>query len=79
MFERYQASEASIRKATDARDYRSATSLYAGAFFDILDEFFEKVFVNAEDRNVRKNRYALLGAIKELYTEKIADLSKIRL
>lgn len=78
VFKHYEASHESIRQATQARDYRTATDLYAKAFFDILDEFFDKVFVNAEDLNVRRNRLTLLRAIKELYTEKIADLSKIR-
>ncbi len=79
VFRHYEASHQAIRQAVDARDYRVATDLYAGAFFDILDEFFEKVFVNAEDLSVKRNRLALLRAVKELYTEKIADLSKIRL
>ncbi len=79
VFRHYERSHHSIREAADASDYRLATSLYAEAFFDILGEFFEKVFVNAEDLNVRKNRLSLLQSIKELYTDKIADLSKIHL
>ena len=79
VFRHYEASHQAIRQAVETRDYRVATDLYARAFFDILDEFFEKVFVNAEDLNVKRNRLALLRAVKELYTEKIADLSKIRL
>jgi glycyl-tRNA synthetase beta chain len=78
VFRHYEASHRAIRQATDASDYGLATSLYAEAFFDILGEFFEKVFVNAEDLNVRRNRLSLLQSIKELYTDKIADLSKIR-
>jgi len=77
VFERYERSHVSIRDAVRARDFKRATSLYADAFFDILGEFFEKVFVNAEDLKVRKNRLALLLAIKDLYTKEIADLSKI--
>jgi glycyl-tRNA synthetase beta chain len=52
--------------------------LYAEAFFDILNQFFDKVFINADDLNVRKNRLSLLRAIKELYTSDIADLSRIQ-
>ncbi len=79
VFKHYEASHQAIRQAAQAREYRVATDLYAKAFFDILDEFFEKVFVNAEDPKVRRNRLALLRAVKNLYTDKIADLSKIRL
>ncbi|HLD50418.1 MAG TPA: glycine--tRNA ligase subunit beta, partial [bacterium] len=79
VFRHYEASHQAIRRAVETRDYRVATDLYASAFFDILDEFFEKVFVNAEDLNVKRNRLALLRAVKELYTDKLADLSKIRL
>ncbi len=79
VFKSYQESQLEIQNAAGERDFKRATSLYAGAFFDILEQFFEKVFVNAEDLSVRKNRFALLRAIKKLYTDKIADLSKIHL
>ncbi len=78
VFKHYEASRDSIREAIRRRDFRRATSLYAGAFFDILGEFFEKVFVNAEDLDVRRNRLALLKAVKDLYAGEVADLSKIR-
>ena len=52
--------------------------MYAEAFFDILNEFFDKVFINADDLNVRRNRLSLLRNVKELYTRDIADLSKIQ-
>ena len=76
--EQYEGCREGVLKAAERGDFRLATSLYAGAFFDILGEFFEKVFVNAEDLKVRKNRLALLKAVRDLYTENIADLSKIR-
>ena len=79
VFEAYEKSRQSILDAANARDFSLATSLYAGAFFDILIEFFEKVFVNAEDLAVRKNRLALLKSVNRLYAENIADLSRIRL
>ena len=69
--------QAEIVRAKKEGDFVRATSLYAEAFFDILNEFFDKVFINADDLNVRKNRLSLLKAIKELYTSDIADLSKI--
>lgn len=75
-YERYQSS---IAEAAQSGDYKFATSLYAKAFFDILGRFFEKVFVYAEDQNVRQNRLALLQKVKNLYTDRIADLSKVHL
>jgi glycyl-tRNA synthetase beta chain len=79
VFARYEASHQAVREAIRARDFRRATNLYAEAFFAILEQFFEKVFVNAEDLNVRKNRLSLLRAVRDLYAHEVADLSKIRL
>jgi glycyl-tRNA synthetase beta chain len=70
--------EGAIAGAKKEGDFARATSLYAETFFDILNEYFEKVFINAEDVGVRKNRLSLLKAIKELYTGDVADLSKIQ-
>ena len=79
VFERYRECSAAVFESARSGDFKRATSLYAEAFFDILNEFFEKVFVYAEDLRVRKNRLALLKTVKDLYTKEIADLSKIRL
>ena len=79
VFESFVKSHEAIREAANSRDFKLATSLYADAFFDILNKFFEKVFVNSEDLAVRKNRLALLRDVNWLYTKNIADLSKIRL
>jgi glycyl-tRNA synthetase beta chain len=79
VYEQWQAGSAPIREATRARDFKRATHLYAEAFFAILGEFFEKVFVNAENPEVRRNRLALLREVRDLYTKDIADLSKIHL
>ena len=79
VFESYSNSYAAIRQAAQLRNFKLATSLYAGAFFDILNKFFESVFVNDEDLAIRKNRLALLRDVNRLYTANIADLSKIRL
>ncbi len=78
VMEKFEQNEAAITGAKKEGDFAKATSLYAEAFFDILNEFFDKVFINAEDMNVRKNRLALLRSVKELYTRDIADLSKIQ-
>ena len=79
VFESYEKSRTAIQEAIKSRNFRLATSLYAAAFFDIVNAFFEKVFVNAEDLTVRKNRLALLCAVNRLYTAGIADLSHVHL
>jgi len=43
---------------------------------DRVDAFFDGVLVMAEDKGVRNNRLALLGAIAELF-DKFADFSKL--
>ena len=78
LMDKFQQHGPSINSANNDGDFAKATSLYAEAFFDILNEFFDKVFINAEDLHVRKNRLSLLKVIKELYTGDIADLSKIQ-
>ncbi len=79
VYENFKKYRQAVLDAAKNKDFALATSLYAEAFFDILGEFFEKVFVNGEDLNVRRNRLALLKAVRDLYTEPIADLSRISL
>ncbi len=42
----------------------------------VVDDFFERVMVMAEDERVRTNRLALLQEIKGLFRD-IADFAKI--
>ena len=77
LHEKFERHAGEIHDAINADDFARATSLYAEAFFDTLNQFFEKVFINAEDLNVRKNRLSLLKAVNELYTNDIADLSRV--
>ena len=78
VMDKLQQCEPAILDATRQGDFGRATSLYAEAFFDILNQFFDKVFIHTEDMNVRKNRLSLLRNVKELYTRDIADLSKLQ-
>jgi len=71
--------EARIRKTAADADYVNATNLYADAFFDILHAFFDKVLVNVEDPEVRQNRLSLLSAVRSVYADGVADLSRIRI
>lgn len=60
-------------------DYAKATQHFGDVFFDPIHEFFAKVMVNVPDEALRQNRLALMKAIKTLYTERVADLSKLTL
>jgi glycyl-tRNA synthetase beta chain len=42
-----------------------------------VDEFFENVMVNAEDKDVRINRLTLLSKLRELFLQ-VADISLLQ-
>jgi len=69
--------EAAIQKLASQRQYVDASRLFAEAFVDSVHAFFDRVFVNVEDENVRQNRLALMKRINRLYCALIADLSEI--
>ncbi len=64
-----------IKNAAQAGLFVKANQFYASAFERPVMEFFEKVMVNAEDAEIRRNRLGLLTEIRDLYTKNIADLS----
>jgi glycyl-tRNA synthetase beta chain len=64
------------RLATD-KEYAKATTAFGEAFYAPLHEFFDKVMVNDPEPTLQQNRLALMRAINTLYTERIADLSKL--
>lgn len=78
LYEVYEKQKSPILKAAGEKQYALATSLYADAFFDILHLFFEKVLVNVPEPDVRQNRLSLLAAVRSLYKDSIADLSKVK-
>jgi glycyl-tRNA synthetase beta chain len=57
--------------------YVEASELYCEAFSAPVHEFFDKVFVNVDDKALRDNRMVLNWKINRLYVDSIADLSKI--
>lgn len=65
--------EESVPKLSAARDYNKALD-HLASLQTLLDDFFEHVFVNVEDSQVRANRYALLARIRQLFLG-IADIS----
>ena len=77
LWSRYNKDQPSITKLIGESAWAKATERYGEVFADVLHEFFEKVMVNAEDPQVRRNRLALMKEINELYTGPVADLSKL--
>jgi len=73
----FEQNAAPIRKLIARRLYVDASRRYAEVFSRPLHEFFDKVFVNVEDKKLRANRLALLKEINRLYSSRIADLSQI--
>lgn len=57
--------------------YAEATIRFGELFFEPLHEFFDQILVNVPDESLQQNRLALMRAINTLYTERVADLSKL--
>ncbi|MDD2424111.1 MAG: glycine--tRNA ligase subunit beta [Candidatus Cloacimonetes bacterium] len=64
-----------ISEALDSWDYAGGLQRLV-EFGKIIDNFFDKVLVNCDDEALRKNRYALLAAIRDEFT-RMADLTLI--
>lgn len=66
---------ATVTPLMSQRKYTEALSSLAD-MRPVVDSFFDKVMVNAEDKNVRANRHALLRELSELFLN-IADISHL--
>ncbi|MCF6147053.1 MAG: glycine--tRNA ligase subunit beta [Candidatus Kuenenia sp.] len=77
LWEIYTSNESKIRKLIQDKKYVEASFSYYDVFAAPVHEFFDRVFVNVEDMEIRNNRLLLLKKINALYSEKIADLSQI--
>jgi glycyl-tRNA synthetase beta chain len=71
----FQAMKGGFEAAFQKGDLNKANELYAKELTQPVMDFFEKIMVNAEDAEIRKNRLGLLTEIRNLYTQNIADLS----
>jgi glycyl-tRNA synthetase beta chain len=76
--------EQALHKAIVAEQaYQACVSSYAeglshlAAMRDVVDQFFDKVMVNADDAAVRLNRQALLQQLRELFL-RVADISVLQ-
>ena len=67
-----------LREQVRRRQYEEATRTYS-TLYPAVHTFFEKVFVMDEDRNLRRNRLALMKQIHESLAGSFADLSKLPL
>ncbi|ARU86492.1 glycine--tRNA ligase subunit beta [Pseudomonas sp. M30-35] len=68
-----QQAEQAVQPLAQARMYNEALAKLA-TLRTPVDSFFETVLVNAEDANVRANRYALLAKLRGLFLG-VADIS----
>ncbi|MBD0705910.1 MULTISPECIES: glycine--tRNA ligase subunit beta [Pseudomonas] len=70
-----QQASTSVQPLMEKREYAEALARLA-ALRDPVDAFFEAVMVNADNEDVRKNRYALLARLRGLFLN-IADISML--
>jgi len=73
----YRDTAKAVEDSLVRRDYLQAAETFAGTFAEPLHVFFEKVFVNVEDKALKGNRLALLKNINRLISESFADLSQV--
>jgi glycyl-tRNA synthetase beta chain len=79
LWQAYEQHKSRVEQLSGQRLYDQATTVFGEAFYEPLHTFFDKVLVNAPDEALRRNRLALIRAIHTLYTDRIADLSKLTL
>ena len=73
----YSANSSAINDLIKKEKYKEATRAYGEAFFETLHKFFDNVLVNAEDKDLRQNRLAMMQTINKLYTNDVADLAML--
>jgi len=76
LFEKLLSIEAIVTPLFEEGDYKQALQHLAG-LRDVVDNFFDKVMVMADDKALKNNRVALLGQLHELFM-KAADLSRLQ-
>ncbi|RJX76578.1 glycine--tRNA ligase subunit beta [Pseudomonas sp. LS-2] len=73
LYSAIQQADQAVAPMSANRQYNEALTRLA-ALREPVDAFFEAVMVNAEDANVRANRYALLARLRNLFLG-VADIS----
>jgi glycyl-tRNA synthetase beta chain len=77
LFECLESTAPSIERHFKENRFDLGVEVYGRQFFNLLDEFFAKVMINAEDAEVRSNRQALMNRLNRLITKQCANLAKI--
>ncbi|RKY15593.1 MAG: hypothetical protein DRP82_01375, partial [Planctomycetota bacterium] len=57
--------------------FYEAAHLYHQAFTEAVHDFFDRVFVNVKEEEIKRNRVALCLAVHRLFASQIADLSVV--
>ena len=75
LFSKLSIQSAEIQKLVNARDFIKAVQIL-GTLRPYVDQFFDHVIVNTEDKKLRTNRLHLLALLRETLHQ-VADFSKI--
>jgi len=73
----YEKEKDNLLKYVKPRKYEELSLAYNEVFAKPVHDFFEKVFVNVEDEQIKNNRLLLVKKVNELYVENIANLAFI--
>jgi len=73
----YEKEKENLLKYVKPRKYEELSLAYSEVFAKPVHDFFEKVFVNVEDEQIKNNRLLLVKKVNELYVENIANLAFI--
>jgi glycyl-tRNA synthetase beta chain len=73
LYSAIQQADQAVQPMAAARQYNESLARLA-ALREPVDAFFDAVMVNADDANVRANRYALLARLRGLFLG-VADIS----
>jgi glycyl-tRNA synthetase beta chain len=76
LYKAVQAQASNVMPLFDQGDYKTALQQLAG-LRSVVDEFFDKVMVMADDTALKNNRLALLNHLRGLFL-RAADLSKLQ-
>ncbi|MFQ5863578.1 MAG: DALR anticodon-binding domain-containing protein, partial [Candidatus Brocadiales bacterium] len=77
LWEIYVRNKDRITSLIDDKKYEEASRAFSDTFARPVHTFFDKVFVNVEDKRLRNNRLVLIKNINQLYAPRVADLSQI--
>ena len=73
----YEREKENLLKYVKSREYEELSLAYNEVFAKPVHDFFEKVFVNVEDEQIKNNRLLLVKKVNELYVKNIANLAFI--